>query len=41
MAFQETLNASIYFFSFFRSPGSDVSHGPGGAGRLLARLRLV
>ena len=31
MAFQENLNSSIdlYFFSFFRSPGSDVSHGPG------------
>ena len=29
MAFQENLNASIYLFSFFRSHGSDVSHGSG------------
>ena len=34
MAFQENLNSSIdlfffFFYSFFRSPGSDVSHGPG------------
>ena len=29
MAFQENLNASICMFSFFRSHGSDVSHGSG------------
>ena len=27
MAFQEILNASICKFSFFRSHGSDISHG--------------
>ena len=29
MAFQENLNASICMFSFFRSHGSNVSHGSG------------
>ena len=29
MAFQENLNASICIFSFFRSHGSNVSHGSG------------
>ena len=29
MSFQENLNASICMFLFFRSHGSDVSHGSG------------
>ena len=29
MAFQKNLNASICIFSFFRSHGSNVSHGSG------------
>ena len=29
MAFQENLHASICMFSFFRSHGSNVSHGSG------------
>ena len=29
MAFQENLNASLCMVSFFRSHGSDVSHGSG------------